>query len=263
MTPVTRLGAVAYLNVRPLVYGLDRHPELVTLRFDPPSVCAELLARGEIDLGTVPSITYLDRPDDRIVPGLCIGSDGPVASVALFTRRPIRDVQRIALDTSSRTSAMLTRVLCARVFGIAPAFLAHPPDLPAMLAAADAALLIGDAALFADYEAHGAEKIDLGLVWTELTGLPFVWAFWSGPEGVASPRVTALLQQTAEVGMRHRDEIADAYCGDDDLRRVIARAYLAENLMFRMDERALAGLRRYYAEAASLGLAAAREPRFF
>ena len=263
MTRPARLGAVAYLNVRPLVYQLDRHPELVSLRFDPPSVCAELLARGEIDLGTVPSITYLDRPGDRIVPGLCIGSDGAVASVAIFTRRPMADVRRIALDASSRTSAMLTRILCARFFAIAPELVSHPPDLPAMLAAADAALLIGDAALFADYERYGAEKIDLGLAWTELTGLPFVWAFWSGPPGAVTPEVVTLLQQTAETGMRHRDEIADAYCGDDDLRRVIARAYLAQHLMFRMDERALAGLRRYYEEAAALGLGVRRQPEFF
>ena len=261
---MTRLGAVAYLNVRPLVFELDRYAELVSLRFDPPSVCADLLARGEIDLGTVPSITYLDRPGDRIVPGLCIGSDGPVASVAIFTRRPIGDVRRIALDTSSRTSATLTRVLCARSFGIAPEFIPHPPDLPAMLAAADAALLIGDPALFADPEEHGAGKIDLGSVWTEMTGLPFVWAFWSGPAGRVGPDVIALLQQTAERGMRHRDEIADAYCGGDDLRRVLARAYLEHNLMFRMDDRALRGLRRFYAEAAALRLVGAvREPEFY
>jgi len=80
-----RLGAVHYLNVRPLVFGLDREPG-VTLRFDPPSVCARLLAAGEIDLGTVPSIAYLDDARYRVVPRVCIGSAGPVASVALFTR---------------------------------------------------------------------------------------------------------------------------------------------------------------------------------
>jgi predicted solute-binding protein len=97
-----------------------------------------------------------------------------------------------------------------------------------------------------------------------MTGLPFVWAFWSGPAGRTGADVIELLQQTAERGMRHTDEIADAYCGDDDLRRVIARAYLEQNLMFRMDERALAGLRRYYDEAFALGLAPRdRELRFF
>jgi chorismate dehydratase len=133
-----------------------------TLRFDVPSRCAELLATGEIDLGMVPSITYLDRPGDRVVPGVCIGSHGPVASVAIFTRKPIRDVRTLALDTSSRTSAVLTRILCARRFEIAPTFVRHAPDLDSMLAAADAALLIGDPALFVDHQALGADKIDLG-----------------------------------------------------------------------------------------------------
>ena len=83
MKPPVRLGAVDYLNVRPLVHGLEGSAD-IALRFDVPSVCAALLAAGEIDLGMVPSITLLDRPGDRVVPGVCIGSDGPVASVALF-----------------------------------------------------------------------------------------------------------------------------------------------------------------------------------
>ena len=110
----------------------------------------------------VPSIAYLSRPGDRVVPGVCIGSDGPVASVALFHRRPLAEVRSIALDTSSRTSAALTRILCSRRFGIAPVFEPHAPDLAAMLEKADAALVIGDPALFADHRGLGAGKIDLG-----------------------------------------------------------------------------------------------------
>src|SRR6187455_3075768 len=112
---MVRLGAVNYLNVRPLVHGLAGRPD-VELRFDVPSECARLLAANAIDLGMVPSIAYLDRPSDRIVPGICIGSDGPVASVALFTRTPVREISRIAIDTSSRTSAALVRIVCRRVF---------------------------------------------------------------------------------------------------------------------------------------------------
>ena len=87
MAPV-RLGAVDYLNVRPLVYGLDQYDEALSLRFDAPAICAALLDSGDIDLGMVPSITYLSRPGDRVVPGVCIGSDGPVASVAPRRPRP-------------------------------------------------------------------------------------------------------------------------------------------------------------------------------
>jgi chorismate dehydratase len=258
VSPV-RLGAVDYLNVRPLVHGLDRHTDRVSLRFDVPSVCADLLRRGEIDLGMVPSITYLDRSGDRIVPGVCIGSQGEVASVALFHRGPLRDVRSIALDTSSRTSAALTRILCSRRFGISPTFVAQAPNLPAMLAAADAALLIGDPALFVDHRAFGATKTDLGSEWTAMTGLPFVWAFWSGREEAASPDVVALLQQSAVEGMRQSDAIADAYLAGDAGRQATGRKYLRENLMFRLDSNALAGLQSYYREAAALGLAPSRQ----
>ena len=260
--PPIRLGAVSYLNVRPLVYGLDQRDD-VSLRFDVPSECARLLAAGEIDLGMVPSITYLDRPSDRIVPGVCIGSDGPVASVALFAKKPIADVRTIALDTSSRTSAMLTRVLCARAFKIAPVFVPHAPDLGAMLATADAALMIGDPALFADHQALGATKIDLGEAWTSMTGLPFVWAVWSGRSEAVTPDTVALLNDAARAGGQHLDEVADAYCAWHPLRKPIARRYLRENLRFALDDRAIEGLRTYFREAAALGLVSERPLEWF
>jgi len=254
MNRPVRLGAVDYLNVRPLVYGLDRWPDLVSVRFDAPSECARLLEAGEIDLGMVPSITYLNRPGDRIVPGLCIGSDGPVDSVALFLRTPLAEVRTLAVDTSSRTSVALTRILCARRFGISPAFVPHAPDLGAMLAVADGALIIGDPALFADHRAIGAEKVDLGQAWTEMTGLPFVWAFWAGRPDAASPQVIALLQDAADAGEKHLDAIADAHI-EDPARRAIGRRYLNDNLMFRLSGRALDGLRTYYREALAIGAA--------
>ena len=144
-----RLGAVGYLNARPLTFGLDKSPRF-DLRYDVPSQCAELLHDGAIDVGMIPSIEYLRRPGYKIVPDLAIASRGPVASVLLFTSRPIDDVRSIAMDTSSRTSVALVRVLCARKFGITPALEPLGPDLPAMLARCDAALVIGDNALLAD-----------------------------------------------------------------------------------------------------------------
>jgi chorismate dehydratase len=260
---VVRLGAVSYLNVRPLVYGLGGRPDL-SLRFDLPSECARLLTAGAIDLGMVPSITYLGRPGDRIVPGVCIGSDGPVASVALFTRRPVRRIRTIAMDTSSRTSAALVRIVCRRVFEIAPTFVPHAPDVASMLAEADAALLIGDPALFLDPHAWGAEKIDLGQVWTDMTGLPFVWAFWSGPAGAATAETVGVLQAAARDGMAHLDEIASNYVPESPSREALARRYLRENLLFALTPRALDGLRAYYREASAAGIVTeAGEPSFF
>lgn len=263
MTRPVRLGAVSYLNVRPLVWGLDQRPDRVSVRFDVPSVCADLLERGEIDLGMVPSIAHLARPGDRIVPGVSIRSDGPVASVALFTRVPVRDVRSIALDTSSRTSAALTRILCARRFEIAPSFIPHGPDLSAMLAAADAALLIGDPALFVDPAAHGAEKIDLGQAWTSMTGLPFVWAFWAGRQDAANEELVRLLQAARAEGQRHLDRLADDYVSHAPEYRSLARRYLRDHLAYNLDDRSIEGLQTYYREAAALDLAPEAGPLAF
>src|ERR1700704_2914205 len=117
-----RLGAVSYLNTGPLVHGLDEQPDRFHIRFDLPSRCAALLHDNQVDLGLIPSIEYLHGPAYRIVPGVAIASDGPVASVALFSRRPIGTVRSIALDSGSRTSVALLKVLCARRFRIAPTF---------------------------------------------------------------------------------------------------------------------------------------------
>ena len=132
-----RLGAVSYLNTRPLVRGLDKSDRF-TIRFDVPARCAELLHANEVDLGLIPSIEYLKREEYRIVPGLSIASDGPVASVGLYTSKAPESIRSIALDTSSRTSVALTRVLCARWFEINPELVSMPPDFDRMLQRCDA-----------------------------------------------------------------------------------------------------------------------------
>jgi chorismate dehydratase len=144
-----RLGAVSYLNTKPLVHGLDAHPEEFEVRFDVPSKCAELLHAGRVDLGLIPAIEYL-RGTYAIVPDISIASDGDVATVAVFTRTPIGEVRTLALDLSSRTSVALTRVLCAKKWHIEPKFTPAEPDLEAMLRRADAALVIGDPAFAID-----------------------------------------------------------------------------------------------------------------
>jgi len=268
VSPQVRLGSVNYLNCRPLVHGLggDNDPDF-SLRFDPPSRCAALLDAGEIDLGLIPTIAYGDRPGDRIVPGVAIASEGPVASVALFTRTPVSEIRSIALDTSSRTSVALTRILCARRFQIAPTFAPHAPDLAAMLAEHDAALVIGDPALLVDHRAIGVgevEKVDLGQVWTEMTGLPFVWAFWAGRADALLPAAVKRLQAAKDAGVQVSDALADAYVSATPQHRELARHYLRENIRFDLTRRMLEGLRTYYREAAGLGvIASAPEPLFF
>lgn len=259
---MTRLGAVDYLNARPLVEGLGRRgqgraptaEDDLLLRFDVPSVCARLLAEGAIDLGLIPTIAYADIAAGLVVPGIAIASTGPVDSVAIFTKKKIRDVRSLALDTSSRTSVALTKILCAKVFGIEPSFVPHAPDLAAMLAACDAALIIGDPALFAGPAPAGVEKIDLGEVWTSWTSRPFVWAFWTGRAGAVDAAVVLRLQQARDAGVAASDRIADAYCAGDPLRQALARRYLREHIKYRLTSEELAGLQRYYQEAAAIGI---------
>lgn len=254
MTPV-RLGAVAYLNARPLVHGLERQRDRFTLRFDSPSACAALLHDGAIDLGTIPSIEYLRGPGYRIVPDVAIASRGPVASVALYTRRPIEDVRSIAADASSRTSVALLRILCARRFGIDPVFEPQPPDLDAMLARSDAALIIGDAALFLDHEAAGLQKIDLGEAWTAMTGKPFVWAVWAGRAGAVTQADVQALQAVRDAGVTRGDAVATDYARGDARRADIGRRYLRTNMRYALDEETQVGLEEYLRLASVMGLA--------
>ncbi|MGE5244574.1 MAG: menaquinone biosynthetic enzyme MqnA/MqnD family protein [Betaproteobacteria bacterium] len=269
-----RVGAVGYLNARPLVYGLDRDPRF-EVRFDLPSRCAALLHEQATDVGLIPSIEYL-RGDYRIVPGLAIASSGAVKSVALFTTRPMSDVRSIALDTSSRASVALTRVLCARLFRIAPAFEPLGPDLGAMLARADAALIIGDRALFIDggirvqadpdtpERTVCVEKIDLGEAWLRMTGLPFVYAFWAGrPHALSDDHVQAL-QRTRDLGVARPDEIAASYYPDDAARQAVAARYLRDNIKYYLGDDERAALDLFYRYAAEAGVVPAAAPlRFY
>lgn len=275
---VVRLGAVSYLNARPLAEGLEQDPGFA-IRYDVPSRCADLLHEHQIDLGLIPSIEYLRAPAGTryaIVPDLAIASNGPVASVAIYTTKPIGDVRSIALDTSSRTSVALVRVLCGRVFGIAPAFEHHGPSLTSMLSIADAALLIGDNALFEDgtsqrvagmsgsTQGPAVEKIDLGRVWTDATGLPFVWAVWAGREGCVAPEGVRAMQGARDRGISRPEELAAAYFAADRARQAVGARYLRDNIKYSLGTQEQAGLERFYRYAAELGVVANAEPlRFF
>jgi chorismate dehydratase len=273
-----RLGAVGYLNARPLVYGLERVPGFA-IRYDIPAECARLLHAHETDIGLIPSIEYLRGPQPyAIVPGAGVTSNGPVASVAIFTRRDPRDIRTIAMDSSSRTSVALATVLLRREFGVAPEPLSMAPDLEAMLAHADAALIIGDVALFLDdltvrlkpdttgevpprlnpdtVERAPIAKLDLGELWTRSTGLPFVYAVWTGWPNAATQDDVAALQRARDEGIAHTDQVANAYYPGDPERQAVAARYLRDNIRYRVGDDELEGLRTFYRYAAELNLVA-------
>jgi chorismate dehydratase len=257
-----RVGAVSYLNARPLVRGLERFPGRFDLRFDLPSRCASLLHSGEIDLGLIPSIEYL-AGDYRVVPGIGVVSDGAVASVAMFTRVPVARIRSLALDTSSRTSVALIKVLCARYFRIAPVFVSAGPDLGAMVAEADAALLIGEPALLAQYRLLGLEKIDLGSAWKEMTGLPFVYAFWAGSPGILTAADVRVLQTARDEGRRASDDVAARYFAGEPDKQAIGAAYLRNCIQYHVGERERLAVERFFAVAAEIGAAPPTRPLCF
>lgn len=263
VTPRVRLGAVDYLNARPLVHGLAARSDRYALQFDPPSRCAALLHDGSIDVGMIPSIEYLRGDSYAIVPGVSIASFGDVASVALFSAKPVAEIRTIALDSSSRTSVALLHILCARHFGLDPAFVTLAPDFQSMLQQADAALVIGDPALFATTEAAGLEKIDLGEAWRRLTGFPFVWAFWAGRSGALTDQDVRTLGAARDAGVAAGDAIAEAYGRGDPVSIARGRAYLRNNMRYTLGDDELAGLERFYQLAEELGLARKRPLTFF
>ena len=155
---------------------------------------------------------------------------------------------------SSRTSAGLTRLLCARHWGIRPAFVDAAPDIRTMLATADAALLIGDPALFLDPASVDAEKIDLGLAWREMTGLPFVWAVWAGRADAASPAVCRLLYETRLRGVAAIDAIARRERPDDAAGEARVARYLRESITYGLDASLVAGAQAYFDGLAGEGI---------
>jgi chorismate dehydratase len=244
-----RLGVVSYLNAEPLVYGLDGDPGFELLR-DVPSRVAERLHAGEVHLGMIPSIEY-PRGDYAVVPGIAITSRGPVRSVRLLLQRPIEHVRRVALDRSSRTSQALLKVLLRERLGRDPEYVQMPPEPAAMLASADAALLIGDPALYLDLP---GEPIDLGEEWTRITGLPFVYAFWAGPVGAIDAAGVRRLQAALHQGLLGLGRIAAVYNGLGAGHAARSEAYLRTNIVYRLEDDELRGLREFYRRACALGL---------
>ena len=263
MNPI-RVSAVEYLNARPLVHGLEQRGDLFDLRFDIPARCAARLHDRSVDLGLIPSIEYLQSKDYRIVPDVAVASEGAVASVALFTTRPPALLRSIAIDNSSRTAGALLPILCAEWWDIEPQLVRLRPELPVMLRRCDAALVIGDAALFLDYESQGFDKVDLGEEWTAMTSLPFVWAMWVGWANTVGSDHVAALQEARASGVSAIDEVVARRCPDDPEQIETGRRYLRENVSFHLDERALAGLKKFYEYAYDLRIVPTRaDLRFF
>jgi chorismate dehydratase len=252
-----RIGAVSFLNTRPLVHGLPALGPDHQLSFDTPANLAEKLRAGEIDVGLVPIVEHLRGLGDSFVPGIGIASDGPVRTVKLYSRVAPENLRDVAVDGRSRTSVAMLRILLAERHGVVPDFYSHRPDLAEMLSTHDGALLIGDAA-FPDGPAP--HVLDLGAAWKDLTGLPFVYAVWVLNQGVDRERAGELLHASLASGLAHLDEIAVQAAGTQELDAPDILAYLRGNLHFVLGGRDLQGIETFQRYCQRYNLISASAP---
>ncbi len=254
MEQPVRIGAVNYLNTKPLICELEKLAPQAELILDVPSRLAELLAEGRLDVALIPVIEYFRAGRYSIVPNIAIASRGPVLSVTLFSRVPWTAIRRVALDAGSRTSAALTQILLGKRYGVSAEVVSLPLECEAEDVDADAVLLIGDRAMRACLPGF-QHAFDLGQEWFEWTGLPFVYAVWAVREGVDLRGVDEALGQAKERGLDRAGPIAHAEAPRLGLDAGFCRRYLSNILHFDLGPREQAGLHHYYMLACEMGLA--------
>jgi len=265
-----RVGHIQFLNCLPLYWGLVRSGALldVDLTKDTPDRLNDALVRGDLDIGPISLVEYLRHADELVVlPELAVGSDGPVLSCNLVSQVPLDrlDGGRVALGSTSRTTVLLARLLLEQRDGVRPEYFSCPPDLAAMMQEADAAVLIGDAALraaFYDAPRLGIDVHDLGTAWKEWTGLPMVFAVWAVRREFLAARpddvreVHQAFLYSRDLSLAEVDKVAEAAARWEAFDAGTLARYFT-TLDFSLGERQLAGLREFARRVAPLaGLAA-------
>ncbi|RBM23582.1 menaquinone biosynthetic enzyme MqnA/MqnD family protein [Streptomyces sp. PT12] len=250
-----RVGHIQFLNCLPLYWGLARSGSLLDLELtkDTPERLGERLVSGELDIGPVSLVDYLRHADDLVaLSDIAVGCDGPVMSCMIVSQRPLAalDGARVALGSTSRTSVRLARLLLDERHGVAPSYFTCPPDLGLMMQEAEAAVLIGDAALRAslhDAPRLGLEVHDLGAMWKEWTGLPFVFAVWGvrraylerEPETVRE--VHAAFLESRDLSVAEAGKVAEQAARWEDFDAEVLERYFT-TLDFRLGARQLEGI---------------------
>jgi chorismate dehydratase len=255
-----RFGAVSYLNTKPLIETLpERIAGWGTLRLDLPSRLAIDLAAGELDVALIPSVEYFrNRNQYEIVSTAAIACRGPVWSVRVLSRVPMREIQTLALDEGSRTSAALAQVLLHEMHGLRPATVPFPIDTPIENVAADALLMIGDRAMHPPRGVY-QEIWDLGDRWCRWTELPFVFAMWVARREIARDtakrdRISETLGQCRDEGLQCLESIAIREAAGQGLTNEDLHRYFAENLYFHLGAGERAGLQLFREKAEAIGL---------
>jgi len=248
-----RVSAVNYLNTWPLIWGFQHGPQrgLFDFRFDLPAQCADALGLGEADIGLVPS-AELDRLRLDFFPDVGIACEGPVRSILLISTVPVESIRALAVDSGSRTSVALARIILGESYHCFPEIFAHEPTLDRMLARADAALVIGDPALRLEPAELGLTTLDLGEEWVRWTGLPMVFAVWAGsPEKLSGPVRDAFVRSW-RWGRDHIEEIIRRAADERGFPEPLARGYLTRHIRYKLGPEHLEGLAKFRSLAAAL-----------
>ncbi len=230
----------------------------VDLSFSIPSVCAEQLDTGLIDVGLVP-VAEISRQGLEIIPGVGITALGAVRSILLFSKVPWGEIRTLHADSSSRTSVQLARVILRERFGAEPVIRQHSPSLERMLQEADAALVIGDPALLINPAEQPYEYLDLAQEWFVLTGLPFVFAAWAAKPGFSHPDLAGLTVGSWQYGRDHLDQIIQGEYQHRGISTETARRYLTTHIRFELGAPEYNGLDRFLALAGLPAIAIGQE----
>ena len=254
-----KVGAVSFLNTKPLIYPLSENPqfpgsEAIKLSLAVPSRLAAELKAGDIDIGLIPIIEYFRTDSEyRILRDISLCSRGPVLSIQLFSRVPIPDIRSVALDTSSRSSRALVQIVLTEKYNLHPEFHSCPPTINPQEADTDAVLLIGNAAL---KRLHATDySLDLGTEWTTLTGLPFVYACWVARKDVELGQIPQVLLNAKECGIKKIPEIAQIESQRLGFPESLCRDYLTKHIFYELGASEIAGLKKFYELAVKYNLA--------
>jgi chorismate dehydratase len=254
MARPVRVGAVNYLNTKPIIEGLENLAPHFRLSLDLPARLADQLANNELDVALIPVIEFFRGQTYGLIPGVAIGSRGPVLSVTLFSKVPWPQIRSVTLDEGSRTSAALTELMLRQRYQIEAQFEPLPIDRSFEGLKTDAVLLIGDRAMRACLPGY-EYAYDLGEEWTDWTGLPFVFAVWAVREDLDPEELAPYFQAAKQLGLQRIGPIAAREAPGLDLDPGFCRRYLTNIVRYDLGQRELAGLSLFYERASALGLA--------
>ena len=241
------LGTVPYLNALPLIWALDKRPDVELVRLLPSKLGGQLES-GALHASLSPVFDVLSGIGESILGDAIVGATREVRSVLLFHKTPVREMQSVALDTSSHSSVNLTRVLLRDFYEINPQFNDAPPDLEAMLAQHDGAVTIGDPALEAAQHPGEWEILDLARAWHDFTHLSFTFAAWTGRHGLNhhdAKQLAALLDEARDEGIGNIARIVEENPTHSSLSPSIRYSYLSDAIQYRFSLAHQAGLAEF------------------